>query len=112
MKCGQLVHLVTLQHDTGATYDAAGQRVPAWTAITGGDRVYARVRPVTGREYTNAQQQTADLTHEVTLQYSAASAALTAACRILYGTRVLNVLSSLNTEERDYEIVVSCKEVR
>ena len=55
-----------------------------------------------------AQQMQADVTHRVRFRYVAG---VTAKMRVLYGARIFNVLSVINPEERNREIVLMCKEL-
>jgi SPP1 family predicted phage head-tail adaptor len=104
MQAGKLRHQITLEQNTGVE-DTAGQVVDNWTPFA--TNLWASIRPLTGEEVLQAQQVQAEVTHEVKLRYLAG---VTPQLRVLFGARVFNILSVVNTDERNYELVLLCKE--
>lgn len=92
---GSLRHRVTVQQRTSPpTRDSFGEPIQVWSNVAG---VWASVEPLTGRELFQAQQVRADLTHRIALR---GFAGLNAAERILWGSRVFNLLPPTNPGER------------
>lgn len=99
---GKLRKRIEIQSNT-ATADAMGQLIPTWTTL---DTRFASIEPLTGRELINAQQVNAEITHKVTLRYYAANSKM----RVKYGTRLFEIMSVINKEERNIETQLMCKE--
>jgi SPP1 family predicted phage head-tail adaptor len=106
MNAGELRHIIEIQA-IGTTRGAAGEVVDTWTTETNGT-VWASIEPMSGRELYNAKQINAEITHKVKLWYYQG---LTPAKRILFGTRVFNILEVMNVEERNIEHLVYAKEM-
>ncbi len=106
MKAGELIHRIEIQA-IGTTRGAAGEVVDTWTTETNGT-VWAAIKPGSGREFFNAKQINAEITHEIKLRYYAG---LTPAKRILFGTRVFNISEIRNTDEHNTEMIVYAKEL-
>ncbi|MCA9312662.1 MAG: phage head closure protein [Phycisphaerales bacterium] len=104
---GKLRHRVTVQRATEER-DSYGQPVQTWSDI---GRVWARIRPLSGREYIAARQVQADLTHEVTIR---PFDGLTPKDRLEFtrnnSTRVLNIDSIADDEERGRFVILRCIE--
>lgn len=73
------------------SYGGSGQ---AWTPL---GEVWGKVEPLSGRELWQAQQVRPDVTHRVTIRHYPG---LTPRHRLKLGTRVFEVQSVLNLEER------------
>ncbi len=104
MEAGKLRHRVEVQSRT-LTQDSYGDVLPTWT--TQATR-WAEVVPVSGREVHLAGRITSETTHTVRLRYLSG---LDSKWRILWGTRVLEIESVINTDEINWEMVLACKEV-
>lgn len=70
--------------------------------------VWAKIRPIRGREYWAAQQVNAEITHEVVIRYQAR---FRPTSRIKYHNRHFNVLSAISPDEGHDALVLMCKEV-
>ncbi len=92
--------------DTGATVDAAGGHVPAWTNF--GDPRWASVEPLGGRELYLAQQVQPEASIRVRTWWFAG---LTAKHRISYAGRTLEILNVSDTNEWHRELVIDCREL-
>ena len=104
MGSGAYRHRITIQSVT-ETADSFGAMTETWGTFA---QVWASIEPLSGRELLQAQQIQADVTHRVRFRFLAG---VTAKMRGLYGTRYFNILSIINTDERDREIVLMCKEL-
>ena len=103
MQAGNLRHSVTLQRRS-TTKGAMGGKKDSWSTLA---TVYAAIRPVSGREFDAAKMANSKRTHEVRIRsYSG----LTTSDRILFGSRVFNIESILNVDERDREMIIRCWE--
>lgn len=71
-------------------------------------RVFAEITPLSGREYLQAQQMQASVTHRIRSEYLAG---MTARMRLTHGTRVFSVASVVNVDEKCRELEWMCTEV-
>lgn len=102
----QRVSLQTLSE----SQDSFGQKIPSWT--TQGN-YWAEVKNLSGREAVNAKQVKADTTHQVTMRYIGAlftTPGLLPSMRLLYKSRVFNILWVNNVDERNREYQLLCQE--
>lgn len=108
LSASRLKHRVTLQAPTG-TRDGYGERVTTWTDIA---TVWAAVEPLSVRDTLAAQQINSEITHRVTIRYSAATfAALGPECRVKLGSRYLPLVGPpRNLEEANVVIELLCSE--
>lgn len=104
MRIGELRHRVTLQRKE-ITEDALKQQSEVWTDIA---TVWARIEPLSGREYFAARQENAEVTAKITIRYRKD---VTPDMRAVSEGRVFDVLSVINPEERNISLVLMCKEV-
>ena len=107
MNAGELRTRVQVQQATETTA-AEGQIDRTWETI--GSR-WARVRPVSGREFWQAQMVQSDITHVVRMRYDPG---ITRRNRLLLGQyesgRKLNIAAVFNLDERRKEIELPCVE--
>lgn len=102
-RAGELRQRVTVEV-AAQTRNAQGGFIE--TFMPEGDR-YAKIEPLSGREFFEAQRVDSDITHQITMRnYSG----LTTSHRITYGSRTFNIESVINTDERDWKTVVMCRE--
>ncbi len=107
METGKLRHQITIQTLTEGSPNLkpSGEPDATWTnTLTG---VSASIEPLRGRELFAAQEHHSDITIRVRIRYRAG---IIAAQRVLYGSRVLNILAVLNREERNIELELMCSE--
>lgn len=104
VRAGTLRHRVEL-HSVTETADEYGQAVPSWSVFA---TVSARVSPGQGREFVLAKQVNAELTHEVEIRYRSG---LTTSNRVIHKTRTLEIVSIVNPEERNRNMILLCKEL-
>lgn len=81
---GRLRTLIEIQQDQGGTRNEFGEHVEAWQTLF---EARAEVVPLSGREFWNAVQIQANVTHRITLRYRG-DVPLRAEMRAKCGTRV------------------------
>lgn len=103
MKAGKLKQWLVIQSPVNTKNDH-GEIIQTWQTYA---ELNGSVEPSSAREFWRANQVVADATHGVTCRFYPG---VTPAMRILYGSRVLNILSVLNDGENDAELQILCKE--
>lgn len=102
---GEMRRLVEIQSRT-MSRDGYGAATATWATE---DTVAAKVEPLSGREAWQAQQVRPDVTHQVTIRFWEG---LTPKHRFRFGTRVLNIASVIDLEERGrFQVCVCVEEV-
>jgi len=100
-------HRVTLQQPV-LTADTAGGYTRAWTNVA---TLWAQIEPMTQRAISNEkfvdERLAAITTHRITLRYYAG---VTADMRLLYGSRIFNIVSVVNADERGVLLQILAKE--
>ena len=104
MRAGILRHRVALHSLTGAQ-DDYGEPIETWAAYA---TVWARVSPLQGKELINAQQVLAECTHDVEIRYNSN---VTAADRVIHKSRTLEIMSIIDPDERNKNLILICKEL-
>lgn len=79
--------------------------MPGWRDIC---RPWASVLPLSGREFEEAAQRFAEVSHRVEIR---ARAGLKPKMRVVYKGRLFNIGAILNREERDREMHLLCEEL-
>lgn len=106
MRAGQLGrHRIDIQQPVEGTADAAGEIPITWSAYA--SSVPVEITPQGGREFVQAAQVQAEMTHLLRIRYLAG---VTSAMRVMFGTRKLYILAVTNVDERNRETLLSCKE--
>lgn len=104
MRAGQLRKRIRLQQRSSAQ-DSSGEQVHVWSDVA---TVWAEISPVTGRELQAAGAVQQEASHTVTMRYRAG---LDASMRILYGTRIFNIVAPpIDEDERHRQFTVLCSE--
>lgn len=104
MRIGQLRHRVTIQSKT-TVRDKEGFEAEVWTDVT---TVWAAVEPLRGREYFAAAAVHAENTVRIRMRYRSG---VTPEMRVKYGTRLFDIISVIDVDERHQELQVMVKEV-
>lgn len=104
MKAGDLRHKVQIQNPTEAT-DSQGGAEFTWATVA---TVWAAIEPLSSREQSYRSEIQEIATHKVTMRYTAL---VTSRSRILFGSRVLDIVSRVSAEERGEQLVLICNEV-
>ena len=103
MKIGTLRHRIKIQA-YNASRDSFGSEVPEWVDVT---TVWASMTPVSGKEYMASSQMRAEVTTKIGIRYQQG---VTPKMRVVCGTRIFDIISVLNLEERNIELQLLCKE--
>ncbi|ABR74602.1 head-tail adaptor protein [Actinobacillus succinogenes] len=104
MNIGKLRHRITLQKQINTVNDY-GAAVTTWKNVA---TVWADVRPLSGREYFAAQQVQSEVTTQIWLRHLPG---IVPTMRVKFSERTLEILSVLNTQERNISLQLMCKEV-
>lgn len=108
MRANELRHSITIQSKSKERGAEGGPSI-AWVADA---TIRAKIVPVSGRERLAAQANRAEISHIVSIRYQAqfSNPVDMAARRILYGSRILNIASARDVDERHFEIEITCTE--
>jgi SPP1 family predicted phage head-tail adaptor len=103
MKAGKLRHKVTVERANAAGSDDYGQPITTWEAV---GTYPASVEPINGREYFAAHMAMSEATTRIRMRYQAG---MSSADRITHGMTIYNIVSVINPEMRNEELVLMCK---
>ncbi|WP_118841974.1 phage head closure protein [Haemophilus haemolyticus] len=103
MNIGKLRHRITLLKQVNDVNDY-GASVQTWRTVA---TVWAEVRPLSGREYFSAQQVQSEVTTQIWLRYIDG---IKPSMKVKFANREFEILSVLNTQERDVSLQLMCKE--
>jgi SPP1 family predicted phage head-tail adaptor len=103
---GRRRHKLTLQSRAEAL-DAYGEATVTYTDLSS---VWGSLEAVSGRERVESQQVQADVSHRIRIRYAAAYSGLTPKDRVLYGSRVFDIVAVVDKTGRDKEIEITALE--
>jgi SPP1 family predicted phage head-tail adaptor len=103
VKIGKLRHSITIEQVAEAQ-DSDGSIIETWSSFAA---VQASIGPISGREYFAAQSMQADVTHRISLRFIAG---VIPKMRAKYGSRIFDILSVINVDERNRELQLMCRE--
>jgi SPP1 family predicted phage head-tail adaptor len=103
MRIAKLRHSIAIERVT-ETQDTDGSVVETWSPYA---TVHASIEPMSGREYFAAQSTQADETHRISLRYLSG---VTPKMRVNYASRIFDILSVINVNERNRELQLMCRE--
>lgn len=106
MRAGALRHKVTIEQPTNSQ-DSMGGLTQTWTTYA---IRFAEVKPLSGREFFDAQQYAADVNYRIRLRYDDTSKNITPSMRVSWDSRVFDIESVINRDERNKEIILMCLE--
>ena len=106
MRIGPLNKRVAIR-SASTTRDAYGEPIASWSTDA---TVWASVEPLSGRELVSAQVQHAETTHRVRMRYQP-NTTVTAEKRLLYDSRVFEIISVINRKEKKLMLELLCKEI-
>jgi SPP1 family predicted phage head-tail adaptor len=104
MNPGKLRYRITLQEYIEASDQYKTPIDQGWQNVA---TVWASVEPIQGREYIQLQNTQSELTTKIRIRYRPD---VTPAMRVQYGTRVFDVQSVIDFEERHIELQLMCIE--
>jgi SPP1 family predicted phage head-tail adaptor len=102
-KTGDLRHRVIIQRVNEAQNDT-GEIVQSWATYVS---AWCQILPLSGSEFIAARQANAEVTHTIKCRYYRG---ITPRMRILYGSRVFEILAVMNWGERNEELRIMAKE--
>jgi SPP1 family predicted phage head-tail adaptor len=103
VKIGKLRHRITIEQ-AAENQEPDGSVIEMWSIYA---TAQASIEPVSGREYFVAQSTQADLNHRISLRYVPG---ITPKMRVNYGSRIFDILSVINVNERNRELQLMCRE--
>lgn len=103
MNIGKLRHRITLLWQVNEVNDY-GASTQTWKRVA---TVWADVRPLSGREYFSAKQVQSEVTTQIWLRHIEG---IKPTMKVKFGKREFEILSVLNTQERDVSLQLMCKE--
>ena len=103
MNIGKLRHRITNLRQVNEVNDY-GASTQTWKRVA---TVWADVRPLSGREYFSAQQVQSEVTTQIWLRHIEG---IKPTMKVKFGEREFEILSVLNTQERDVSLQLMCKE--
>lgn len=104
MHAGELDQRVTLQTAT-VTRDAVGGPAEAWADTV---TVWAKVRPLTGKQIAQAQQVSADVSTAVTIRWRSG---VTAAMRLKFADNSTAKIHWIEEHRREGRLVIVCEDL-
>jgi len=105
MRAGLLRHRIAVQDYTVTVDTSYGDVTQAHATTT---TVWGSIEPLTGNEMEAARQIHAEATHRVVIRHTT----LTPTSRLLFGTRVFEILDIANPAERNERLELTCKELK
>ncbi len=108
LRAGDLRRRITIQQRS-ASIDAVGGQSINWSDVA---TVWASIEPSGGRELMSAQKMSIDNPATITIRWqsSFADPKAVAAMRVTYGSRIFNIHSAVNQEERNRVLVLIASE--
>lgn len=100
---GRLRHRVIIEQPDDSR-SASGAIVKGWVEFASR---WASIQPIRARETFQSKEFISEVTHQVKVRYLEG---LTNKMRLVFGTRTFDILEVLNVDERNRELVLSCKE--
>ena len=106
MRIGRYRHRVTFQNKN-VEQNEYGEEVITWEdAIT----LWARVEPLSGREYVESSQAQADVSARIYTRHSGTAVVLSPEMRAVHDSRNYEIRAIVNPSERDREYQIMVKE--
>lgn len=101
MRAGSLRNRGELQRSTDSSAVGASK---SWMTYA---IMWSMIKPLRGREYHEGDKDQAVATHRITMRYIAG---VTPAMRYVFEGRVFKIVSVLNVDERNNELLLECTE--
>jgi len=103
MRAGRLRHSVTIQQETETKGDH-GELTRAWTTFA---TVRAGIFPLRGREFIDMHVTNNEINHRIEMRYLSG---IVPAMRVLFGSRVFEIIVPLNIESMNRDLHLMCVE--
>lgn len=104
MRAGRLRNQVTIQTPTETRSGTSGQVVKSWATLA---TVWAGIEPLSGRELAQAGAEQSVSDFRIVLRYLST---VTNKCRVVFGSRVFEIQSVINRNERGADMELRCTE--
>ena len=104
MQAGKLRERVTIKQSDGSQ-DSFGAETGAMADV---GTFWAAIEPLNGREFFEAQQEQSQVTTRIRIRHQGG---ITPQMVVVWGTRIYEIVSVINPEERDRELVLMCTEL-
>ena len=106
MHIGKLNKRITIQQNVNIT-DCEGLAIEVWQDFK---KVWASIVPLTSRyrEFMSAQALNSEINTQIKIRYTDR---ITPKMRVLYGSRVFEIIAVINPNEDNIELNLMCKEV-
>ena len=105
MNAGILKRKIDIEVES-TTQNSYGEPTQSWSAFLSG--IYASVEPLVGKEFFSSDIVNATVTHKIRIRYIAG---VHPKMRVKYGTRIFDIVASLNYMEINKELTLMCNEV-
>lgn len=103
-QAGSLRERITIQQDVGIE-DTSGERSHSWQDF---HSCWAAVQDLSGREYFEANQSQSEISTQVRIRHKAG---IRPQMRILWGSRIFEIVSVANPMAKNAELVILCSEL-
>ena len=109
VRAGNLRQRITIQQKI-VTLDDYGQESAGWATVLADEP--AQVQPMSATEFIRSNAQSMIVTHKITMRYRPEfiNTQVMAGWRITMGSRLLNIISVMNIDERNVMIEVLANE--
>ena len=104
MRSGNLKHKIEIQAFT-ETQNDYGEVIKGFTTFA---TVYASIIPLSGKEYFASKSVNAEISHKIECRYVSG---VLPSMRIVFGSRVFNIVSALNIREANRTLQIMATEV-
>jgi SPP1 family predicted phage head-tail adaptor len=108
ISAGMLNRRVQIQRPS-TVKDSLGAPSRSWINVA---TVWADIQPLSGRESVIANRISAEITHQITVRYQTVfdNPQQVAQMRVLYKSRIFNIHSALNEDERRTQLILLVSE--
>jgi len=106
MRAGTLRHIIIIEEQSDAS-DGMGGFTNTWGTVTGMGAVPAAIWPFKATETVQAMQLEEKITHRIRIRYRSG---ITAKNRIKFGSRIFNIISLINVDERNISLDILATE--
>ncbi|MFW6069656.1 MAG: phage head closure protein [bacterium] len=104
MRAGRLRHRIILEDKT-EVQDEYGEPDYTWSTLA---EVWGAVEPLLGRQFLEARVQGQEVSHRIKIR---GGVAVTPEMRARFGSRIFEIESVIDVQERGVEMVLMCQEL-
>jgi len=103
MQAGQRRHYISIEQ-VAESQDARGELTKTWTEYA---NAWSEIKPVRGREYFQAHAENVAADTRIILPYLSG---ITSKMRVRFGSRIYDIETVINIDERNRELNLMCVE--